>query len=68
MARLPNSVGTVERPTVFLLILAILCLIGMVFNFRKIARYNREVYPQLRWNWEHTYICRRCGKFRLIPS
>jgi hypothetical protein len=22
----------------------------------------------LRWNWEHTYICRRCGKPRLIPS
>ena len=30
--------------------------------------YNREVYPRLRWNWEHTYICRRCGKPRLIPS
>ena len=41
---------------------------GMVFSFRKVARYNREVYPRLHWNWEHTYICRRCGRFRLIPS
>jgi hypothetical protein len=43
-------------------------LVRLVFSLRGIARYNREVYPQLRWNWEHTYICRRCGKFRLIPS
>ncbi len=41
---------------------------GMVFNLRRVARYNLEVYPRLRWNWEHTYICRRCGRFRLIPS
>ena len=41
---------------------------GMVFSLRKIARYNREVYPRLHWNWEHTYICRRCGRSRLIPS
>ena len=33
-----------------------------------IARYNRDIYPRLRWNWEHTYICKRCGKFSFIPS
>lgn len=28
--------------------------------------WNREVYPQLRKDWERTYICLRCGnKFRL---
>jgi hypothetical protein len=32
-----------------------------------LAHYNREVYPRPCWNWEHTYICRRCGKFRLVP-
>ena len=50
------------------LILEVICLAGLVFNLRGVARYNREVYPRLRWNWEHTYICRRCGKLRLIPS
>ena len=68
VVRHPNSTGTMERPIAFLVILASLCFMGMVSNFRRIARYNREVYPRLRWNWEHTYICRRCGKPRLIPS
>jgi hypothetical protein len=68
VARHPNSLGTLERSITFLFILAVACLIGVILNFRRIAHYNREVYPRLRWNWEHTYICRRCGKFRLIPS
>ena len=51
-----------------LLLLGSGCIGGMLLSFSKIARYNREVYPRLRWNWEHTYICRRCGRFRLIPS
>ena len=45
-----------------------LLLLGWSSVFGRIARYNREVYPRLHWNWEHTYICRRCGKLRLIPS
>ena len=54
-----NSVGV-------FLFLFLVSLSVMLFSFRKIARYNREVYPRLQWNWQHTYICRRCGKFRLI--
>src|ERR1035438_3875124 len=50
------------------LVLEVFSLVGLVFNLRSIARYNREVYPRLHWNWEHTYICKRCGKPRLIPS
>jgi hypothetical protein len=49
------------------LLLEVFSLVGLVFNLWSIARYNREVYPRLHWNWEHTYICRRCGKLRLIP-
>ncbi len=41
---------------------------GLLVSFRKVTRYNREVYPRLRWNWEHTYICRRCGNSQFIPS
>ena len=65
----PRSRG-VEGPstvTVFLF-LGAASLVGMAFSLRSIARYNREVYPRLHWNWEHTYICRRCGNSRLIPS
>jgi len=51
-----------------LLLLGVACAGGMLLSFRRIARYNREVYPRLHWNWEHTYFCRRCGKLRLIPS
>lgn len=46
----------------------IACIAGLLLSFRRIARYNREVYSRLYWNWEHTYICRRCGKSRLIAS
>jgi ribosomal protein S27AE len=51
-----------------LLLLGIVSIGRMVLTFRRIARYNRTVYPRLRWNWEHTYICRRCGNSQLILS
>ena len=54
--------------TFVFLALCVTSFAGMVFNLRRIARYNREVYPRLHWNWEHTYICKRCGKPRLISS
>ena len=57
-----------ETRSLFLLLLGVAFFGGMLLSFRRIAHYNREVYPRLHWNWEHTYICRRCGKFRLIPS
>ena len=41
---------------------------GMLRSLRKISQYNRDVYPRLHWNWTHTYMCRRCGKFTLISS
>jgi hypothetical protein len=62
-----SSMIRLELPVVFLL-LTVASLAGLVINLRKVAHYNREVFPRLHWNWEHTYICRRCGKFRLIPS
>ena len=67
-ARYPNSAESSERTVACFAVLALVCVIGMIFNFRRIARYNREVYPQLHWQWEHTYICRRCGQSLLIPS
>jgi hypothetical protein len=57
----PNTVAV-------FLFLGVASIVGLAYSLRRIAHYNREVYPRLRWNWEHTYICRRCGKFRLIPS
>jgi hypothetical protein len=56
-----------ELPLVFLA-LCISSLMGLLLNLRKVARYNRHILPRLHWNWEHTYICRRCGRFRLIAS
>jgi hypothetical protein len=68
-----DSIIELRRTTAFKAELAFvfltLCatsLAGMVFNLLKVVRYNREVYPRLRWNWEHTYVCRRCGNSQLI--
>jgi len=63
-----KSAISLGNTVTILLLLGVACVGGMLLSFRRIARYNREVYPRLHWNWEHTYICRRCGKFRLIPS
>lgn len=68
IARFPQTAGTSERSITLLVVVALVCLIGLILNFYRIARYNREVYPRLHWNWEHTYICRRCGRSLLISS
>jgi uncharacterized membrane protein (Fun14 family) len=64
----PRSIATSGSIVAVLLLLGVACLGGMLLRFRSIARYNREVYPRLYWNWEHTYICRRCGRSLIIPS
>jgi hypothetical protein len=51
-----------------LLFLGIASISGMLLSIRRVAEYNRNVYPRLLWNWEHTYICQRCGNSQLIPS
>lgn len=48
--------------------LCAICVGGLLAGLRKAARYNREVYPRLFWNWEHTYVCKRCGRFQMISS
>jgi hypothetical protein len=50
------------------LFLGLVCLGGLLANLRRISRYNREVYSRLLWDWQHTYMCRRCGNFCLIAS
>jgi|SRR5665213_2958587 len=64
----PNTAGSIEYPIAFLMILGLFCLGGLILNLRKTTRYNRDVYPQLYWEWEHTYLCRRCGRLSQIPS
>jgi hypothetical protein len=63
----PNDSG-LTYPIVSLLLLGLACLGGLGLNLRRVSRYNREVYSQLHWDWEHTYQCRRCGRFLVIPS
>ncbi len=60
-----TTASKAELAFVFLTLCAT-SLAGMVFNLLKVVRYNSEVYPRLRWNWEHTYVCRRCGNSQLI--
>lgn len=56
-----------EEMAVFLF-LGLICLGGLVISATRIYRYNRRVYPQAQWDWEHTYMCRRCGSRLLISS
>lgn len=63
-----QSGSALQRVVTVLFLAGVLCLGGMLLSFRRVARYNREVYPQLHWQWEHTFICRRCGRSLLIPS
>ena len=51
-----------------LFLAGVLFLGGMLLSLRRVARYNREVYPQLHRQWEQTFICRRCGRSLLISA
>ena len=64
----PKTATTTENAVAIFIFLGVACLGGMVLNLRRIARYNREAYPRLHWDWSHTYICQRCGSRSLISS
>jgi DNA-directed RNA polymerase subunit RPC12/RpoP len=64
----PTTTALRPNTVALFLFLSVISLAGLAMSFRKIARYNREVYPRLHWDWEHTYICKRCGKPQLIHS
>jgi hypothetical protein len=56
-----QSSSALQTVVTLLFLAGVVCLGGMLLSFWRVARYNREVYPQLRWQWEHTFVCRRCG-------
>ena len=62
----PRKTESLEGAVIFLFCLGLMLLLGMLFHFRRISRYNREVYPHLHSDWAHTFMCRRCGKYSLI--
>ncbi len=68
LLRPPRATPAFEGMAVVLLLLGLLFVYGLLFNFYKIARYNREVYPHLHSEWAHTFMCRRCGKYSLIRA
>jgi hypothetical protein len=64
----PKTVTNAAPMVVFCLLLDLASLGGLLANLRRISRYNREVYSRRLWDWQHTYMCRRCGTFSLIRS
>lgn len=64
----PQTSALQPSTVVVFVFLGAVSVIGMLFGLRKRIRYNREIHPQLQWNWEHTYVCRRCGRSVLISS
>jgi hypothetical protein len=64
----PQKTESLEGVVIFLFCLGFMLLLCMLFHFRRIARYNREVYPHLHSDWAHTFMCRRCGKCSMICS
>jgi hypothetical protein len=63
-----NVRGTTAEEAAVFLFLGLACLGGLISKLSRVFRYNREVYPQSHWDWEHTYMCRRCGKILVISS
>lgn len=48
------------------LLLYVVAYAILIYAIHRRTVWNREVYPNLRKDWEHTYICLRCGnRFRL---
>ena len=39
----------------------LLALASIMHNTYKRYTWNRDTYPKLREEWEHTYVCLRCG-------
>lgn len=39
----------------------LLALASIMYNTYKRYTWNRDSYPKLREEWEHTYVCLRCG-------
>lgn len=60
--------AAILETTAMFAFLDIACIAGLLLSLRRVARYNREIYSQLYWNWQHTFICRRCGQSLVIPS
>jgi hypothetical protein len=63
-----ESHAVLLRPLGLLTLVGCVCVAGMFRSLRRVAQYNRQVFPRLYWNWEHTYICKRCGRFQMLPS
>ena len=64
----PTTTAMSGAAVALFMLLAAASVAGLLFSLRRIFRYNRETFPRLREDWSHTYMCRRCGKLRLIPS
>ena len=62
----PKALVLKELLAVVFFLLFIAALAKLLVNLGRVARYNREVYPQLYSDWAHTFMCRRCGKYSLI--
>ena len=41
-------------------------LAALVFFAWFVWRYNRHIFPAKRRNWDHSFLCRRCGNTLLI--
>src|SRR4051812_38364838 len=63
----PTTSALRPQTVALFLFIGVACFAAMIYSFRKVTRYNREIYPRLCWDWEHTYVCKRCGRFQQIP-
>jgi hypothetical protein len=64
----PSTTAMSGNVVALFMLLCVASFAGLLLNLRRIFHYNHEIFPQLQSDWRHTYMCRRCGKTRLIPS
>jgi hypothetical protein len=64
----PSTTAMSGNVVALFMLLCVASFSGLLLNLRRTFHYNHEIFPQLQSDWTHTYMCRRCGKIRLIPS
>jgi hypothetical protein len=61
-------IGNLLAAIVSLLSLGVM-LLGSIYPFYRVRKFNQTEYPRLLEEWKRTFMCKQCGhKFRLDSS
>lgn len=61
------GVGMLISKVWWLVLLGLALIIIAVFFSRKIGKWNKTEYPKLLSDWEHSWVCHKCGHVFQLP-